>query len=93
MRLKGAFWRFAHQRYQMRKPRWQWELIAFFWAGFFGLAYVIGLVADFRGTVAILPGAILFVVTPALLGWLHRVIRLERNKGSDALYRKRLASR
>ena len=93
MRLRSAFWRFAHERYQSRAPRWQWELIAFFWAGLFGLAYLGGLLADFRGTLAILPGAILFVVSPALLGWLHRLIRLEQNKGSDALYRKRISCR
>lgn len=92
MKLRHHFWRFAHKRYQIRKPRRSWEHVAFMWSGLFGFTYVVALVTEFERNWRSIPVWILVVGFPLLLGTLHRRIRLERMKGPDALYRKLLTT-
>jgi len=90
--FRQAFWRFAYKRYRGRRPSRLFELLLFSWATLFLAAYGGALIADFRyGLGFVIPG--LFVVgLPLTFGLMHRRIRLERAKGPDALYRKRLAT-
>ncbi|XUU59441.1 hypothetical protein ACRAQ6_07560 [Erythrobacter sp. HA6-11] len=90
MKLKAAFWRFAHNRYHQRKPTGLVEGLGFFCAAFWGLIYLAALFVDFWRTLPFLPGALLFVAIPLAFALARRTIRLERAKGPDALYRKRV---
>ncbi|WP_176272902.1 hypothetical protein [Altererythrobacter lutimaris] len=88
--MKAAFWRFAHKRYHQRQPIGLLEGMFFLWAAFWGLTYLGALYADFWATLPILPGAVFWVGVPLAIGLARRRIRLERAKGPDALYRKRV---
>jgi hypothetical protein len=90
--LRRLFWRYAHRRYQTRKPSVAWETIGFGAAIFFGFVYAVAFWQDFRSNLEVIPGVILFVVMPLALAIAHRRVRLERAKGRDALYRKLLAT-
>lgn len=92
MSFRRTFWRFAHRRYQMRQPSVVWEVLGFGTAAFFSCIYAIAFLKDFEGQIRTAPGLILFVILPLTFAVAHRRIRLERKKGSDALYRKMLAT-
>lgn len=92
MNWTRAFWRYAHRRYQIRKPSLLRERLAFGLAGFFGFIYAVAFWHDFEGNLEVIPGVLALVVLPLFLAIAHRRIRLERAKGGDALYRKMLAA-
>ena len=92
MNWTRGFWRFAHRRYQIRKPSVVRERLAFGIAAFFGFIYAIAFWHDFEGNLEVIPGVVGFVALPLFLAISHRRIRLERAKGADALYRKMLAT-
>lgn len=89
-KMRAAFWRFAHSHYHAKPLSALTDAAALTWVVFFILVYVAALMAGWRpnGTEAIV-GATL-IGAPLTFGILHRRIRLEASKGSDALYRKRL---
>jgi ACR3 family arsenite efflux pump ArsB len=91
MNVRGAFWRFAHWRYHPRRPSRVVEITLFTWGCFFAAAFLVSFVTDWA-KVTNYVGAVFFVGVPLSIGFLHRRIRLERSKGNDALYRKRLAT-
>ncbi|MDJ0641248.1 MAG: hypothetical protein QNJ15_00390 [Erythrobacter sp.] len=90
MSFTAAFWRFAHERYQIRKPSVAFEYACFVWACFWTFVLVAGAVADPGHIVGYLVFAIPSVGISVALAIAHRKIRLEKRKGDDALYRKRL---
>jgi hypothetical protein len=82
MNFRGAFWRFAHKRYQIRKPNLSWEITAYMWLVIAIPTYVFPLATDLdRYWKYLLPG-IVAIGMPLVLALLHRRIRLERAKGS-----------
>jgi hypothetical protein len=88
--MKAAFWRFAHMRYQGRKPMLLTDIAAFTWFTFFALVYGCAVLAGWKpGIEEAIVGTVL-VGLPLVVGVLHRRIRLEAAKGPDALYRKRI---
>lgn len=88
--MKAAFWRFAHQHYQSRRPLLLVDAAAFTWFAFFALIYGSALLADWvPNFIEVLVG-LLLVGGPLIVGVLHRRIRIEAAKSPDALYRKRL---
>ena len=88
--MRAAFWRFAHQHYQSRKPLILVDVAAFTWFAFFAVVYGAALLAGWLPNfIGVLVG-LLLVGGPLALGVLHRRIRIEAAKGPDALYRKRL---
>ncbi len=89
--LRAAFWRFAHKRYQMRKPMFLLELLGFLWSGFWGLLYAAALVIDPTQLVRSIPFLFVWIGIPLGITIAYRRIRREREKGDDALYRKRLS--
>ncbi|WP_342249026.1 hypothetical protein [Sphingomonas sp. OTU376] len=88
--MRAAFWRFAHRRYQFRKPLILVDVAAFSWFAFFALVYGAALLAGWVPDVMEALVGILLVGGPLTLGVLHRRIRIEAAKSPDALYRKRL---
>ncbi len=89
MNLRGVFWRFAHKRYHVRKPSIGFEIALFVWGGIFLVSFFTSFVTDWV-RVTNVAGAIIFVFFPLTIAFLHRRIRLERAKGPEALYRKRV---
>ena len=88
--MKAAFWRFAHQHYQSRRPLLLVDAAAFTWFAFFAPIYGSALLADWvPNFIEVLVG-LLLVGGPLIVGVLHRRIRIEAAKSPDALYRKRL---
>ena len=87
--MKAAFWRFAHMRYQRRKPMLLTDIAAFTWFAFFALVYGCALLTGWRPDVLETVVGTLLVGVPLVGGVLHRRIRLEAAKAPDALYRKR----
>lgn len=88
--MKAAFWRFAHMRYQGRKPMLLTDIAAFTWFTCYALVYGCAVLAGWKpGIAEALVGTVL-VGLPLVGGVLHRRIRLEAAKGPDALYRKRI---
>lgn len=88
--MKAAFWRFAHSRYQGRKPMLLTDLAAFVWFGFFALVYGGALIAGWLPSIIEAIVGILLIGVPLPVGILHRRIRIEAAKAPDALYRKRI---
>jgi hypothetical protein len=88
--MRAAFWRFAHQRYQTRRPSLLVDVAAFIWFAFFALVYTAALLAGWLPHVVEVLVGLFLVGGPLFLGVLHRRIRIEAAKSSDALYRKRL---
>ncbi len=90
MSLSAAFWRFAHKRYQTRTPSLAFEFICLVWATFWAIVLAAAALAESGHTVGYLLFAIPWVGVPFALAIAHRTIRLEKGKGDEALYRKRL---
>jgi len=88
--MRAAFWRFAHQHYQSRKPLLLVDVAAFTWFAFFALVYGAALLAGWSPDFIEGLVGLLLVGGPLTLGVLHRRIRIEAAKAPDALYRKRL---
>lgn len=88
LNLKAAFWRFAHWRYNSRKPSILPEIACFMWGGFWLFVYAAGFIADANYTLGYLPFGIAATALPLTIGLFHRHIRLETLKGSNALYLK-----
>ena len=88
--MKAAFWRFAHQHYQSRKPLLLVDAAAFTWFAFSALIYGAALLAGWLPDFIELLVGLFLVGSPLLVGVLHRRIRIEATKSPDALYRKRL---
>jgi hypothetical protein len=88
--MRAAFWRFAHKRYQIRKPLLLVDVAAFSWFAFFALIYGAALLAGWVPDVMEALVGLLLVGGPLMLGVLHLRIRIEAAKSLDALYRKRL---
>lgn len=88
--MKAAFWRFAHQRYQNRKPLLLVDAAAFTWFALFALIYGAALLAGWLPDFIEVIVGLLLVGGPSMVGVLHRRIRIEAAKAPDALYRKRL---
>ena len=91
MSLQGPFWRFAHQRYQTRKPSRLFEIACLLWGLFWLIVFATSVIWASVGIVGFLM-MLVFSAGPIAIALLHRRIRLVRENGSDALYRKRLAS-
>jgi hypothetical protein len=88
--MRATFWRVAHEHYRGKQPSVLTEAAAFMWALFFILVYGAALLSGWRPDVSeALVGTVL-VGVPLTVGVLHRRIRIEASKGSDALYRKRI---
>ena len=88
--MRAAFWRFAHEHYQNRKPLLLVDVAAFVWTSFFALVYGAALSAGWLPDVVDALLGLLLVGGPLAVGVLHRRIRIEAAKAPDALYRKRL---
>jgi hypothetical protein len=88
--MKAAFWRFAHMRYQGRKPALLTDIAAFTWFTFFALVYGCALLAGWRPDILEAVVGTILIGVPLVGGVLHRRIRLEAAKAPDALYRKRI---
>lgn len=88
MGIRAAFWLAAHRRYQIRKPSIGAECAALTWFAFFAFVYGAALLkgwrTDFTGAVI----GFALVGVPLIYVLAHRSIRIVRNKGADALYRK-----
>jgi len=89
--VKAAFWRFAHRRYQIRKPSILAEAALFVWGGLWNVVFVASFVSDWVRVTNYI-GTVIFAGLPLAMGFMHRRIRIERAKGTDALYRKRISS-
>lgn len=61
MNWSRAFWRYAHRRYQIRKPSLLRERLAFGVAGFFGFIYAVAFWHDFEGNLEVIPGVLALV--------------------------------
>jgi hypothetical protein len=88
--MRAAFWKFAHKRYQSRRPHVLVEFAAFSWFTFFTVVYGAALAAGWIPDLTEALVGIALVALPFTAGVLHRRIRVEANKSPDALYRKRL---
>lgn len=89
--MRAAFWRFAHRRYQGRKPKLLTDIAAFVWFTLFALVYGGALAKGWLpSTIIEAVVGIALVGVPLTVGVLHRRIRIEAAKAPDALYRKRL---
>ncbi len=91
MSLQGAFWRFAHERYQTRKPSKLFEAACLLWGLFWSVVFTSSVIWASVGVVGFFL-ILTFAVGPVAIGLLHRRIRMVREGGADALYRKRLAN-
>jgi ACR3 family arsenite efflux pump ArsB len=84
------FWRVAHKYYRGKSPSVLTEAATFIWALFFILVYGAALLSGWRPDVAEAFVGTVLIGVPLTIGVLHRRIRIEASKGSDALYRKRI---
>ena len=83
--MRGKFWRWAYKRYNRRKPSRRVEAFAIWFCGFMAVMYLAALVQMPTTGNAIR----LFVATLLVgLGFASRRIRLEHQKGPNALYQK-----
>lgn len=88
--MRAVFWRVAHKYYRSKPPSVLTEAAIFVWAVFFILVYSAALLAGWRPDVSEAIVGTILVGAPLTLGILHRRIRIEAAKGSEALYRKRI---
>lgn len=88
--LKALFWRIAHARYNGRSPSRFFEVTWYCYAGIFAFGWAFALVTNWSANQHHLLRAALMVAIPLLIGLAMRRIRVEREKGNDALYRKRV---
>lgn len=88
--MKAAFWRFAHKRYQIRKPSVLIDILAFTWFGFWALVYGSAVLAGWVPSAPEALAGFALIGLPLAFGVLHRRIRIEASKAPDALYRKRI---
>ena len=89
--MKAAFWRFAHRRYQGRKPMLLTDIAAFVWFTLFALVYGGALAKGWLpSTITEAVVGIVLIGAPFTVGVLHRRSRIEAAKAPDALYRKRV---
>jgi hypothetical protein len=88
--MKALFWQLAYKLYAVRSPSTGFELFAVGFGAFLVAAYILS--AFLNPT---MPNALRLVVAIALVivGLAHRRIRLERKKGSNALYEKMLSAK
>ena len=86
--MRSKFWRWAYKRYNRRKPSRKFETFAIWFCGFMAVMYLAALVQ-----MPTTGNAIRLLVATSIvgLGLAHRRIRLERQKGPNALYKKMVA--
>ena len=88
-----SFWNFARKRYQINRPSLIFELALFLWSIFFITVYGSALLKGWiPNAIEFLVGCF-FVIVPSSLLAMHVRIRIEYNKGSDAIYRKWVSCR
>lgn len=83
--MKSLFWRFAYRLYARRKPSTRFELFAIGGVGIMALLY--GVAVFINSTPANVVRLVVSILIVAI-GLAHRRVRLERLKGSQALYAK-----
>jgi len=90
MPMSDWFWRLAFKIYNNRKPSLRFEAFAIGGGAIFAILYAVGVLLNptFGNTLRLIVAAAIVA-----LGLAHRRIRLERQKGTDALYRKMLATK
>jgi len=84
--MQTMFWRWAFRRYRSRVPSQRLERYAIWWGAVLTLLFAVAVIFA--------NGARLLVATMILLiGLAHRRIRLEQQKGPNALYLKTRSAR
>ncbi len=88
--MKALFWHLAYKLYAVRTPSIGFELFAVWFGTFLVAAYIL---AVFLNPTA--PNGVRLIAAAALVlvGLAHRRVRLEKNKGSNALHDKMLAAK
>ena len=88
--MSDLFWRLAYKRYNRRKPSKRFEVFAIACGATMAALYVIAVFLN-----PTVPNGLRLIVAGAIiaLGMAHRRVRLERQKGADALYRKAFAAK
>jgi hypothetical protein len=83
--MRGKSWRWAYKRYNRRKPSRKVEAFLLWFCGFMAVMYLAALV-QMQTT----GNAIRLLVATLLVGagFAYRRIRLERQKGPNALHQK-----
>lgn len=86
--MKNLFWRLAFKLYSARQPSIKFEVFTIGFGSFMVAMYAVAVCLNptFPNSMRLFVAAI-FVI----LGLAHRRVRLERQKGPNALYRKVLA--
>ncbi len=89
-RMTDLFWRLAFKRYNHRKPSRTFELVTLWFGSLMGLMYLISVYLNpvLSNGLRLLAAVLIVVV-----GMAHRRVRLEREKGPNALYQKMLSVR
>lgn len=85
--MDTLFWRLAHRRYASRSPSVRFEIFTLGFGAFFAAIYALAVFINPTPPNALRLAVALIVVGAGLA---HRRVRLERNKGPDALYQKTL---
>lgn len=86
--MKAAFWRLAFKLYSRRKPSRGFELFALWGVGAMAALYAYAL----TDTPSLANGLRLVIALLIVaIGLAHRRVRLEREKGPNALYAKAFA--
>lgn len=87
--MEAAFWRLAFRVYAQRKPSKGFELFAVWGVGAMAFLYAVAVMLNPTFANGLRLVIALMIV---IIGLAHRRVRLERNKGPDALYAKALAA-
>lgn len=87
--MNSLFWRLAFKLYAARKPSIRFEVFSIGFGAFMTAMYVVALLLNptFLNSVRLFVAVIIVIV-----GLAHRRVRRERQKGSNALYRKTLTT-
>lgn len=83
------FWRLAFKLYAARQPSIRFEVFAIGFGAFLVVMYLVAVIQNptLPNSIRLFIAAIIVVV-----GLAHRRVRLERQSGPNALYRKMLAT-
>lgn len=88
--MRRLFWHLAFKLYNEREPSRTFEFFAIGFCGFMVVMYVVAVSLNPTpaNTARLLVAAVIVG-----LGFAHRVVRLERKKGPNALHRKMIETR
>ena len=86
--MSELFWRLAFRLYNRRKPSLMFEVIAIGFGSFMALMYLLAVYLN-----PVMSNGARLLVAAAIVGVgiAHRSVRLEREKGPNALHRKMLS--